>query len=446
MRADGSGRGEGGDACDRAPTPPARRAASLCCWLLLSALVGTVSGLAALALSLAVRGVGSLVSSWHWAVLGLPALGLATFALYRRLGVSWDLSTNSVIASARSGSPVPLRLAPAIFAGTLLSLLGGASVGKEGAALQMGGSLGSALGERALVRARGLLCDVGGIDRGVFARMGMAGAFASLMSAPVSATFFVLEVTCAPVRTVATPLVLVAAVMGWLTSAISGVRPPWLSLASSVPVVTSVGASVTVAMTCTVAALAFCMLLRLLRGVHLRGFPTWSRVAIGGVAVVLLTCLLGPNAQVGTGEALMAQAFTGQAPAWSFAVKMALTLLVLASGFKGGEIMPAMSIGAALGCQVGTLLGVDPAASAGVGLVAMLAGCTNAPIAAALLGVEAFGPSLAHLYALVALASYLLSFYTGLYPANFVGGFRALAASLRLRLARPSSPSGRARP
>jgi H+/Cl- antiporter ClcA len=413
-----------------------RRIVSALCWICLSALIGAAGGFSALLLSIGARAAFAAVNAWHWLIFCLPLFGILTFFLYRWLHLSWDLSTNSVIRCARTGERVPVQLAPAIFAGTLLSLFGGGSVGKEGAALQMGGSLGSAIGERARLSRHFVADGIGWIDRGVFVRMGMCGAFASLMSTPLAATLFVLEITCAPVLTWGTACMYLAALAGWSASIVSGIRPPWLALASSVPVSASLGEGLVVAALCTVFAIAFCLILRWAKSGILSRFPAWARVIAGGIVAVVLTVCFGESAQIGTGEELMAQAFAGSAPAWSFAVKLILTVVVLGSGFKGGEIMPVMAIGASLGCQVGSAFGIDPATSAGVGLVAMLSACSNAPLASMVLGIEAFGPSLGYLYAIVALCSYFLSFYVGLYPANFIGSFRSLAFSLKKRFSR----------
>lgn len=402
-------------------------------WLVMGAACGAVAGLCSAVLSLgaglAMRAYGSV----PWASALLPLLCLATFGLYRVLRVDWGASTNAVIACARGGRGVRGTLAPAILCGTLLTLLGGGSVGKEAAALQAGGAAASSLGAL-LGRAGGGLAWVARRP-GWVVRMGMAGAFAALMGAPVSAALFVAEVTCAPLRAQELLSTVAASLCGYLVSVAMGVRPPWVALTTGGPAAVSVEAAAAVACAAVFAALLFCLALRVLRSViDSASAPDWLRALTGACLVAAVTLALGPWAQTGTGEGLMEAAFLGQAPDWAFACKIGLTLLALSFGVKGGEIMPVMAIGAALGCQLGSVIGVDPSACAGVGLVAMLAACTNAPLAAAALGIEAFGPSLAAPFVVACVVAYALTFYTGLYPANYAPTVRALGLSLRLRL------------
>lgn len=397
-------------------------------WILTCTAIGIASGLAAIALSLVARLLANITIDHRWLIWLLPAAGACTVGLYRALRIDWGMSTNGVIQSARDSKRVTGRLAPAIFLGTSLTLTCAGSVGKEAAALQMGASLGSSIG-----RVVNKYCGACGSE-GLFIYMGMAAAFSALMQAPLAATLFVLEITCAHISIKTIAPTLVCAFIGYGLTVITGVCPPWIGLVRTASLATSLWATLLITGACAIVGVIFCQCLRGLKTgeTHvLRG--SLIRVVIGSIAASLLGWILPGNLYMGTGETLMSAAFMGAVPLGAFAAKAALTLLALGCGLKGGEIMPVMSIGAALGCAIGVLVGVNPAGCASVGLIAMLAACTNAPLASALLGVEAFGPSLGLLYLLAAVCAYLATFKFGLYTSNLMTSYADIIASIRTR-------------
>lgn len=409
----------------------ARRAWLQAPWLsgaLVSALTGAVGGAAAVVLTLACALAMSLFGRFPWLSWLIPLAGLLTVGLYHVLGVAWSASTNAVIGAARHDEAVGGGLALAILGGTFLTLLGGGSVGKEAAALQLGGSLGSVVGlgvERALRLRRGPTV-------GMCIRCGMAGAFASLLGAPLAATFFVIEVTRVPLRAGTCLSVLVASLLGGAVAALSPIGAPWVPLVPAIPTPTDIGTTLLATLGCALMAVVFCRALEALRGIDWGPLQApWAHMLFGGVLIALLVSVVGLAPYAGTGEDFMEAALAGQAMPWDFALKALLTLAVLGVGFKGGEIMPILAIGSTLGCALGLLTGANVVAAAGIGLVAMFSACTNSPFSAALLGIEAFGPVAWPAYVFAAFAAYLLTVRTGLYPSNCAPSYRALLASWR---------------
>ena len=422
-------KGERRDACAPSPlrpVPPERFAWAPAC--LVSLAVGVVGGLASVVLTLACSLAMALFGRAPWLAYMLPVAGLLTVGLYHALGVAWGTATNAVIAAARDDVALRGGLAPAILGGTFLTLLGGGSVGKEAAALQLGGSLGSVIGtrlERALRLRRGPTV-------GMCIRCGMAGAFASLLGAPLAATLFVIEVTRVPVRPRTCLLVLLAAMAGGLVARLSPVSAPWVPLVPTIPTPADVGATVLVTLACALMAVVFCRALAALRSIDWGPLEEpCAHMLFGGVLISLLVGVVGLGPYAGTGENFMEAALAGQAAPWDFAFKALLTLVVLGIGFKGGEIMPILAIGSTLGCTLGVAAGANATACAGIGLVAMFSACTNSPLSAALLGIEAFGPVAWPAYVFAALLSYLLTVRTGLYLSNCAASWRALLASWR---------------
>ena len=130
---------------------------------------------------------------------------------------------------------------------------------------------------------------------------------------------------------------------------------------------------------------------------------------------MLLSVLLGTRDYNGAGMDVIAAAMQGHARPEAFALKMLFTVLTMTTGYKGGEIVPAMFIGATAGCVLGELFALAPGLGAAVGLLGMFCGSLNCPISAIFLGVEMFGGANIQYYAIAAAISFMLSANFGLY-------------------------------
>ena len=146
---------------------------------------------------------------------------------------------------------------------------------------------------------------------------------------------------------------------------------------------------------------------------------TYLRIAIGGVAIILLTLLIGTRDYNGSGVDVIVNAIeSGKANPEAFVLKIIFTAITINTGFKGGEIVPTFFIGATFGCTAAPLLGLDPAFGAAVGLVALFCGVVNCPVASILLSFELFGGGGLILFAVACGVSYMLSGYYGLYSSQ----------------------------
>lgn len=401
-------------------------------WLVVSALIGLATGLGSVILSAAVLWAADLLGAYPALGWTLPLGGLVTYAAYRMLRVSWTYDTNRVVAAAKNSQTVNPVLAPAIVLGTAATNLCGGSVGKEAATLQMGGALGSGIGHSVRVRAR--LDAVLGADdcEGTFVLCGMAGAFSALLFAPLCSTLFVIELARTHADLKRALAVLVSAIFGYLIARPLAVSYPWMNLYPLGDVGKMYGACVVVAVAATAVGALFCLALMALR--HMNG-ALFSRplvkIVVLGCVVVFAAHVLGVEQFAGSGSVQIGEALHGTAGTWDFAGKLLMSTLVLGAGFKGGELTPSMAIGACTGCTVGVLLGVNPAACAGIGLVAIFAATTNSPFASFLLGVEAFGLEMAPYCAIAAVIGFLPTIRLSLYDCNRISGYRALFATVR---------------
>lgn len=146
----------------------------------------------------------------------------------------------------------------------------------------------------------------------------------------------------------------------------------------------------------------------------------YIRAMAGGFLVIGITLLIGTYDYNGAGTEMIAKAIEGSVPAYAFLLKMLLTALTLAAGYKGGEIVPAFFTGATFGCLFGHVFGISPSLCAATGMLALFCGVTNCPIASMLIGFELFGFEGVP-YILIAISiSYMLSGYHGLYKEQII--------------------------
>ena len=355
-------------------------------WLAASVATGLACGGGAIALSaLADAACAAHGLAW-WTVLALPACGLATVGLYRLTDTSFSLGTVDVLACNRTGKDVPLRLAPCIMLGTALTLLGGGSVGKEAAALQLGGAVATGVASRFPSLREG---------KATLVMAGLAAAFSARLFAPAAGVLFVAEAArmrrdqVLSWRMLSVP---VAALVAWGLARVFDVGCLWDTGFGSAMLFEPIPEAALVGVLAALTGMVFVAVLKLVRTVCFTFVRSaFARVLAGSVLVSGLL-LVGGDAFCGTGAVQITAALAGQAvPYEALAWKFALTVLCLGFGLKGGEIMPVLCMGACLGCSLANMAGADVALLSAVGTVALFATCTGCPLAALALGVEAFG-------------------------------------------------------
>ncbi len=342
----------------------------------------------------------------------LPLAGLAIMGLYHMMHNDNDGGTNLVISAIHSGDRIPLRMAPSIFLSTALTHLFGGSAGREGAALQIGGSIGNALGS---------LFRFDEKDKHVMIMCGMSAAFSTLFGTPMAAAIFPMEMVSVGVMYY---MALVPCVVSSLTAhavalflGIPGevFHIPEIPGFEPVPILFGV----LVAILCAFLSIAFCLILHKVEHLYKYFFKNrYVRIAVGGALVVALTMLLGTTDYNGAGMPIIEQAVHGQVVPYAFLLKIIFTALTLGAGYKGGEIVPTFFVGATFGCLVGQLLGFNPGLCAAIGMVSLFCGVTNCPISSLLISFELFGYAGMPYYLLAIAFSYMLSGYSGLYRSQ----------------------------
>jgi H+/Cl- antiporter ClcA len=387
--------------------------AKWCCLAVLAAvLAGSASAFFLFALEWATR--------WRlahpWMIALLPLAGFAVGWIYLRLGTSVEGGANLLIDTIHDPRQmIPLRMAPLVLGGTIVSHLFGASVGREGTAVQMGGALADQL--------TGLF-RLAPEDRRLLIMAGISAGFASVFGTPLAGALFGLEVlVIGRMRYDAILPCMIAAIVADQVGLAWGVLHTHYAI-GLVPALGAWGLAATL-----LAGLLFGLVGRLFALLtHALSAQMKKRIAyaplrplLGGVVVALAVWALGSQRYIGLGIPTIVEAFQHPLPAWDFAGKLAFTVTSLGSGFKGGEVTPLFYIGATLGNALAPLLQLPFGLLAGIGFVAVFAGAANTPIASAVMAIELFGPAVGPYAAVACVASYLMSGHCGIYRAQRVG-------------------------
>lgn len=393
-------------------------------WTLLAApvaaAIGSACALFLWLLDLATR------TRWQtpWLLYLLPLVGVLIHFIYRLFGKSSERGSNLIMDEIHEpGEGVPAAMAPLVLVGTVLTHLFGGSAGREGTAVQIGGSLAAQVG-------RWLKLDAGEVRQLLL--VGIAAGFAGVFGTPLAAAVFAMEV-------IALGRIDYEAIFPCLLAGIVG---DWACQAWDIHHTAyhvAVGASAfewplggKVALAAVGFGLASVLFAELTHGLHevWRRLiaAEWLRPVAGGALVIALVHLLGTRDYLGLGVTApdggvsIVSAFqSGGAHPWSWWWKILFTAVTLSCGFKGGEVTPLFFVGATLGNTLAWLLGAPADLFAALGFIAVFAGATNTPLACTIMGIELFGSGHAVYFAIACFLAYLFSGHTGIYLSQRIG-------------------------
>ncbi len=381
-------------------------------WVIFSLIVGTVVGLCGTAFYYGMTLVTLVRAQNPWLIFLLPIGGLIIVGLYHLLHDEKDTGTNLVISAIHSGDNLPFRMAPLIFISTLITHLFGGSAGREGAALQIGGSIGNSLGR---------LFRFDEKDKHVMIMCGMSAAFSALFGTPMAAAIFSMEMISVGIMYyIALVPCVISSLVAHGIALYFGVSNELFPI-EDIPafgILSAIKISF-LAILCALVSILFCVMLHQSEALYKRFFKNpYLRVFVGGCIVVILTLLVGNQNYNGTGISIIEKCIDGSVRPEAFLLKILFTALTLGAGYKGGEIVPSFFTGAAFGCLFGNLLGFSPTFCTAVGMTSVFCGVTNCPITSLLISFELFGYNGMPYFLLSVAFSYMLSGYFGLYHSQ----------------------------
>ncbi|WP_138751220.1 voltage-gated chloride channel family protein [Paenibacillus sinopodophylli] len=382
-------------------------------WLLIAGAVGLLAGTAAALFLASLEWVTEARGNYPWLLWLLPAGGAFISFLYMKFGKEAGRGNHLIIEQIHSGEGnIPLRMAPLVLLGTLVTHLFGGSAGREGTAVQMGGSLSEWLGKQIGLKQK---------DRRIILMCGISSGFGAVFGTPLAGTMFGLEVLAIGVISYEALLpCFIASVAGHLVTSAWGINhihyamgiiPPfhWLLIIKVVVAAVLFG----------LAASFFTLLTRTLKQL----FSKWLinpmlRSTAGGLLIIAFVYALGTRDYLGLGIPLIQQGFQEAVSPFVFLLKTLFTALTLGTGFQGGEVTPLFVIGATLGSALGGLLHVSVPFLAAIGFVSVFSGAAKTPIACFIMGIELFGSEGAIYLFIGCMLAFLCSGHRGIYESQ----------------------------
>lgn len=380
----------------------------------IAAVTGVIVGAVSTAFSWCDARANAFRADNPWILYFLPIAGIIIVFLYHRAGARSPRGTNLVLTTLQAKDTLPVRMAPLIFVSTIITHLCGGSVGREGAALQLGGALGAS----AKLLPDSILDEN---DKRMVIMCGMSAAFSAIFGTPVAAAIFPMEVISVGILQYSAlfPCFIASFIasnfaffLGFDTEHIQTIYEPTKNFQHPILVML-------MALCIAVISVVFVLMLKHSGSVFNRITKNhYIQVVTGGVLVIILTLMLGTRDYNGAGMEVILRAVKGDVVWYAFALKMIFTAICIGSGYKGGEIVPSLFIGATFGAAFAQFTGMSVALGAACGMAAMFCGVTNCPITALLISCELFGFHSAVYFLLAIAVSYVMSGYFGLYSAQ----------------------------
>ena len=368
-----------------------------------------------------------------WLITLLPLAGVGIYWLYRRWGKHSEAGNNLIMDEIHApGGGIPFRMAPLVLVTTIITHLFGGSAGREGTAVQMGGSVADYFAKKFGLRHE---------DKRILLMSGMAAGFGAVFGTPLTGAIFALEVLAVGrIKYDALMPCLIASLLADIVCSSFPIHHTHYSIGYSAK--QAMGAlsfihfdlvlllQVLIAGACFgLASFAFAELSHSIKALSQRWIARkWLVPVVGGLLVLGISGLLGTTDYLGLGVSApheggvsIVSAFSaGGADSFSWLWKLLLTAITLSMGFKGGEVTPLFFIGATLGNTLAMLLGAPVDLFAGLGFIAVFAGATNTPLACTMMGIELFGSENTIYFGIACFTAYYFSGHTGIYTSQRV--------------------------
>ena len=386
-------------------------------WIVICALIGLFSGSTSAFFLVSLEWVTQIRESHNGIIWLLPIGGLIIGLLYHYYGTSVAKGNNLLLEEYENPQKtIPLKMAPLVLIGTLITHLFGGSAGREGTAVQMGGAIADQFSK---------LFQLSNNDRKTILILGISAGFASVFGTPLAGALFALEVVYfSKINLKSVVLSFAGAYVAYFTVELWQVKHTLYSI-PTIPEINwnTLFWTIGVGIIFGLAAMVFS------KTTHFwnRLFVNYIKYAplrpvIGGSILALSIYLIGTTQYIGLGIPEIVKAFSTPNQSYDFFLKILFTGFTLGAGFKGGEVTPLFFIGATLGSALSVIIPLPIALLAGMGFVAVFSGATHTPIACTVMGMELFGIQGGVFIGVACLTAYFASGSVGIYHSQIVKG------------------------
>jgi H+/Cl- antiporter ClcA len=385
-------------------------------WIFICVLIGFFSGSASAFLLVALEWAANYRSQNNWIIWLLPIGGLLIGLGYQYYGSSVVKGNNLLLEEYETPKKtIPLKMAPLVLFGTIITHLFGGSAGREGTAVQMGGALADQFTT---------IFKLDNSDRRTLIILGISAGFASVFGTPLAGALFALEVLYfSKVSFKSITLSFLAAYIAYFTVEIWEVKHTYYAI----PIVPDLALNlllwvIPISVLFGLSAMLFS------RSTHYWGtlfskikYPP-LRPFLGGILFAVAIYFIGSTKYLGLGVPIIVESFSKPSEYYDFLAKIIFTGFILGAGFKGGEVTPLFFIGATLGSALSLVVPLPIALLAGMGFVAVFSGATHTPIACTVMGIELFGMQSGAYIGIACFIAYLASGPIGIYHSQIVKG------------------------
>lgn len=386
-------------------------------WLLICTLIGLFSGSASASFLVALEWVTQIRVNQHWIIWFLPVGGLIIGLLYHYYGASVVKGNNLLLEEYENPQKqIPIKMAPLVLIGTLITHLVGGSAGREGTAVQMGGAIADRFSN---------WFQLDKIDRRTILILGISAGFASVFGTPLAGALFALEVVYfSKINFKSVVLSFVVAFVAYYTVEFWQVEHthysvPILPELNGINLLWTIGSGILFGF----AALLFSRTTNFWNRLFTKYIPFAPiRPLVGGAVLAIIIYSIGTTKYIGLGVPEIVNAFSNPNQSYDFLLKILFTGFTLGAGFKGGEVTPLFFVGATLGSALSVVVPLPIALLAGMGFVAVFSGATHTPIACTVMGMELFGIESGIFIGIACVTAYFASGSVGIYASQIVKG------------------------
>jgi H+/Cl- antiporter ClcA len=386
-------------------------------WIIICLLIGVLSGSASAFFLVTLNWVTDFREAHLWIIGLLPIGGLLIGFLYHYYGKDVVKGNNQILEEYYNPKQIiPLKMAPLVLIGTLITHLLGGSAGREGTAVQMSGAIADQFTK---------LFKLDNSERRTLLVIGISAGFASIFGTPLAGAMFALEVLYFKKINYSNilPAFLVAFIANYVVELWQVPHTHY-----AIPMVPEMSFShlfwvVPVGVLFGLTAMLFSRITHFFGNTFAKfiKYPP-LRPFIGGIIIAIAVYFIGTTKHIGLGIPGILDAFETPSETYDFILKILFTGFTLGAGFKGGEVTPLFFIGATLGSALSVFVPLPVALLAGMGFVAVFSGATHTPIACTVMGMELFGIESGIYIGIACFVAYFCSGYIGIYRSQIVGG------------------------